>query len=329
MKITPYIVLFFATKTLAQFPPPAGQPGTTALHADSSVFVGWANQCRITRGYQDISDPALGYASVGDSSLAFGKAGSNAIVSLGDGGEALLQFEYPLIDGPGWDFAVFENSFSDDFLELAFVEVSSDGQNFYRFPSTSLTQDTVQKGPFDLLDATHLNNLAGKYRALYGTPFDLSELAGEPGLDVNRITHVKIMDVVGSIDNTYATRDQNNRKINDPWPTPFSSSGFDLDAVGVIHWDNSISLKESRVRQVEFYPNPAVDEIWLTKPAELQEMELRILSLKGELVYRADVSSSSKQRIDLGFAKQGLYILELRYQDVLETYKLIISRENH
>jgi hypothetical protein len=46
---------------------------------------------------------------------------------------------------------------------------------------------------------------------------------------------VRIIDVVGSIDPAFGTRDSLGNLINEPFPTPFSSSGFDLDAVGVIH----------------------------------------------------------------------------------------------
>jgi hypothetical protein len=115
-------------------------------------------------------------------------------------GSAILTFQNPISNGTGFDFAIFENSFNDVFLELAFVEVSSDGVNYIRFPATSNTQTTTQIGPFDNTgDATKLNNLSGKYRAQYGTPFDLQELTGNPLLNINAITHIKIIDVVGSI----------------------------------------------------------------------------------------------------------------------------------
>ena len=54
---------------------------------------------------------------------------------LGDDGSLVLTFPAPIADGAGPDFAVFENAFSTEFLELAFVEVSSDGTNFTRFPA--------------------------------------------------------------------------------------------------------------------------------------------------------------------------------------------------
>src|SRR5262249_22821173 len=113
---------------------------------------------------------------------------------------------------------------------------SSDGTNYYRFPATSDTQTTTQVASFGLLDATNLNNLAGKYVAGFGTPFDLGELAGvSPLLDVNDVRFVRIVGVVGSIDPLYATDDSVGNIVNDPWPTASASSGFDLDAVGVIN----------------------------------------------------------------------------------------------
>ena len=230
-----FIALFVVNVLLSQFHPPAGQNGTSAIFKDSNIFVNWADRCLLQRGYMSIAVPDSGFASVGDTSSACGGAGMNGVLSLGDGGIATLGFPYPITNGPGYDFAVFENSFSDDYLEMAFVEVSSDGLNFFRFPSVSNTQDSVQCGPFGLSDASKINNLAGKYRMNFGTPFDLQELQGTPGLDLNYVTHIRVIDVIGSVDSAYASFDIQGKKINDPWPTLFPSSGFDLDAVGVIH----------------------------------------------------------------------------------------------
>ena len=58
-------------------------------------------------------------------------------VALGQGGTATLTFAQPITNGPGYDFAVFGNGFSDghpEWVKPAFVEVSSDGVNFFRFP---------------------------------------------------------------------------------------------------------------------------------------------------------------------------------------------------
>ncbi|HEY2762023.1 MAG TPA: PEP-CTERM sorting domain-containing protein, partial [Pirellulales bacterium] len=183
-------------------------------------------------------NPGGGVVSFGTGASALGPAGTDttAIVSLGDGGHITLGLVQPITNGPGADFAVFENSFADTFLELAFVEVSSDGTNFFRFPSVSLTSTATQIGSFGALDPTNLYDLAGKYRVGFGTPFDLNELAGISSLlDVNDVQFVRIVDVGGTINPQFASRDSLGNIVNDPYPTAFASGGFDLDGVGVIN----------------------------------------------------------------------------------------------
>ena len=224
------------------YAPAADVPGSTAVAFDSTSIVGWATGVQeLTRGWMNISDQSQGKVSYGSASDALGPADAQndslPVVSLGDGGHITLTFASPIRNGPGADFAVFENGITDNFLELAFVEVSSNGVNFFRFKAVSLTPTATQVGPFDqTIDPTDLNNLAGKYRRGFGTPFDLAELAGTPGLDVNAVTQVRIVDVVGSIDPLYRTLDSLGNAVNDPWPTNFATGGFDLDAVGVLNF---------------------------------------------------------------------------------------------
>jgi len=316
----------------AQFPPPAGQPGSTAIYKDSSVFVAWATACSIIRGYQDISNPGLGYVTFGDSTMALGKAGINGVVSLGDGGSAILTFAKPIKNGPGWDFAVFENSFSDTFLELAFTEVSSDGIIYFRFPATSNTQDTVQIGSFGSVDATKINNLAGKYRALYGTPFDLQELTGLSGLDVNNITHLRITDVVGCIQNAYARYDHLGHKINEPWNTPFPSGGFDLDAVGVINQSTDINEFLSTTTSLSVCPNPIYNEAIIRYYLDKNtDVFIEIIDISGISVY-AEKKSNQLQGWQSAIISSmnitnGFYFLKLetKYGSVIQ--KIIISHD--
>ncbi len=244
---------------LSQYAPQVGKPGCEAIYKDSSLIKAWAIQCSLKLGWQNIADTSLGKVTVGDSLSAIGPAG-NAIVSLGDGGEAILTFANPIKNGPGFDFAIFENGFYADslaFLELAFVEVSSNGLHYVRFPSVCNADTLQQLNYFGGMDASKINNLAGKYIGLYGTPFDLEIFASLSSIDINRITHIKIIDVVGSLQNPYGNRDSNGHLINDPWPTAFPSSGFDLDAVAVIHENNETAVTELILpRKIEFFPNP-------------------------------------------------------------------------
>ncbi len=228
-----------ATLPPGPYPPGPGSPGSDAVPASDPRIVNWAATATVVRGPVDINFPAGARASFGSAADATGPSTATAedpfdVVSLGDGGSATLTFDPPFGDIPGPDFAVFENGFSGGFLELAHVEVSSDGVRFFRFPSVSLTPTDRQVDSFEAIDPTRIHNLAGKHPAGFGTPFDLAELRHHaPALDIERITHVRVIDVVGSIHPAHASHDSEGRVINDPYPTPFHSGGFDLDAVGV------------------------------------------------------------------------------------------------
>jgi len=238
------------------FAPAPGEVGTTAIHKDSSVFISWGTGVEINRGYLDIQSPIDGFASFGVESDAIGMASGTDVVSLGDGGTAIITFNRPIVNGLGADFAVFENGFSDHYIELAFVEVSSNGVDYVRFPAVSEEQDTLQIGNFNFSNCRYFYNFAGKYRANYGTPFDLEELTDSTNLDVNNITHVKLIDVVGSINSQYGTFDSQGNIINDTHPTPFPSSGFDLDALGVIN-EQPLSVSTNNFNNVTVTPNPS------------------------------------------------------------------------
>ncbi len=294
----------------AQFAPAQDQPGTTAMHADSSAFVAWATGCTVERGPMRIDRPESGLASYGADSLALGMPGGTYdIVSLGDGGNAVLTFASPIYNGPGSDFAVFENGFANAVnpdtwaLELGFVEVSSDGENFFRFPAVTYVQTNEQLGNAGSIVPAQLHNFASKYGAFYGTPFDLDEVEDNELLDKNRVTHVRIVDVVGNIDPEYATKDSEGHIVNDPWPTPFASSGFDLDAVGVINDLAHSDVSENEEEVVSLYPNPVKDRL-MVKAENLQSVE--IYNLVGQ-----QVMVSTFDIVDMGALNQGIYFVRI------------------
>lgn len=316
-----FIIVMAGNVCFGQFPPVAGEEGSTAIYKDSSVFVSWATTCEISRGWQDISNESLGLAESGSDADGLGIADGN-VVSLGDGGEALLTFESPIVNGPGYDFAVFENAFIATFLELAFVEVSSNGVDFYRFPAVSNSPTTIQIGSYGAVQATNIHNLAGKYMASYGTPFDLEELKNEAGLDVNSITHVKIVDVVGNINDLYATYDSKGNKVNDPWPTPFPQSGFDLDAVGVINQMVTGVYTSSKLN-IQIGPNPVTDGKLTINNQENSKVELTIHNSNGELVLEKTLDSNV-MNVSLINLPTGLYFYSITTEKGLEKGKLVL-----
>ncbi len=222
---------FFALCAHAQagsFAPAAGKPGSTAIAKNSTLIKAWAGD------YRNYAPGANVDAAWRDPVKGLGPAAGNSfdIVALGDAGRITLTFNGSIFNGPGWDFAVFENSFSDTFLEFAFVEVSSNGKSFFRFPAFSFTPAAVNA--FGTTDPTNIDGLAGKYRQGFGTPFDLDLFKGISAIDVNHITQVRLVDVVGNgseLDN-WPTSFGGPHRIYDPFRTA-GSGGFDLDAVGV------------------------------------------------------------------------------------------------
>lgn len=322
MKRAFFLCMAWPFLSAAQFAPAAGQPGTTAIKKDSSIIISWAAGCHVTRGLQDISNASSGYASVGDSSQAIGPADGVNVVSLGDGGSAILTFQRPVKDLAGPDFCVFENSFDPGFLELAFVEVSSDGVNFTRFPATCNVQNTVQIGPFDPnSDPVKINNLAGKYIGGYGVPFDLQELQGTAGLNTSAITHVKIIDVIGCIQSQYATKDNNNNIINDPWATPFASGGFDLDAVGVIHEVPAGLEERNHITGVSVFPTVSAAVVFLINYSA-QSLAWRLFDMAG-VELSSGTANAAKEIISIDEFKQGMYFLEIKTASSAMTIKVI------
>ncbi len=251
---------------------PDGQGGF--INADNYVnplFFGWAS------GYVNYlpDDPSSVTAQFSNPALALGPVtGDNFdVASLGDltadeltagaaPGRITLTFPKKIQDKPGADFVVFENGsiaayntggagIGGVFAELAYVEVSSNGVDFARFPSASRTAASL--GAYDTIDPTNVFGLAGKhvnaYGDCWGTPFDLANLASDPlvtgGLvNLGAIAYVRIVDIPGK--GTFL--DSAGHPIYDPWLT-FGSGGFDLEAVGVVsqeitfeEWQNAQGL---------------------------------------------------------------------------------------
>lgn len=288
------------------FPPAAGQPGSTAIHKDSSVFIAWANTCTVTRGFMQIDHPEFGYASFGSDNNGAGVAEGNStdIVSLGDAGSAILNFYPPIKNGIGPDFAVFENGFTDNYMELAFVEVSSNGIDFYRFPAYSETPLVPQLTNGSFGNCSFVHNLAGKYRQGFGTPFDLQELDSIGNLDLNAITHVKLIDVVGVVDSTYGSWDCLGRLINDPWPTNFESGGFDLDGIGVIH-QGEMNISEQSLTY-NLFPNPTNNQLFIitSTPTDLQ-----LINAQGKVLHQT--FQQRKITVNLENLDAGIYYVQL------------------
>ncbi len=247
----------------------AGIPGFVGADGDGKVtpnnrvnpvFAAWATGVVDYAPAAGVEDPwrspeqALGEIARTDNFrdiVSLGDLDAAQIAAGSKPGEITLSFESGISDAEGADFAVFENGFDNRggiFGELAYIEVSSDGVNFLRFASDSLTADPIPAQ--GVLDPTGIYNLAGKhinnasefegefFGGSWGTPFDLATLAEQElvisgKVDLTAIRYVKVIDIPGN----GSFLDAAGKPIYDPFPTtlPTTSGGFDLEAVGVLH----------------------------------------------------------------------------------------------
>lgn len=304
---------FTTQENLFPYGPQALVSGSTAVIKTDPSIKGWATNCSVNRGWMDIDTVSKGKVTFGADIDGVGAA-DNSLVSLGDSGMAVLTFNNVIYNGTGIDFVVFENGFTNGsnpeeaFLEYAFVEVSSDGTNYTRFPASCLIDSTQVPMAGQYANARKINNLAGKYIGGYGTGFDLQELAGTPGLDIDNITHIRLVDVVGSI-GAHAQRDKDGIKVNDPYPTAFPSGGFDLDAVGAMYlkWPSAIPNFAKEVN-LSVYPNPATVNIQVSfKQQPVGELYATVTDVMGNVVVSSSLNVSNT--VSLSNIASGNYYL--------------------
>mgnify|MGYP006235683977 FL=1 len=146
----------------------------------------------------------------------------------------------------------------------------------------------------------------------------MEELNGTAGLDINNITHVKVIDVVGMISGDHIQYDSNGNAINDPYATAFASGGFDLDAIGVIH-QGPLGTDEHEGLSFQVYPNPAHSNGIVSVSADIAIEHLVLTSLTGE-----HISQSKTNSIQLGYLSSGAYLLQIKTASGTHTSRILV-----
>lgn len=236
------------------------------------------------------------------------------IVSLGMGGEIVLRFDAPIVDGDGADLTVFENAFyyaigprERLFAEPAEVAASRDGINFVAWPFDTLTLAGCagtaptygDRNPFDPA-------VSG------GNAFDLAAI----GLDSVRFLRIRDVTALVAADATH------------PYWDP-TLSGFDLDAVVAIPIDGRAPAATpdgtpdatAILSQPSMIPNPAIDRVLVTHRAA---RALRVLDMHGRLRHQETVTMGSvSTMLDLRELGNGVYIVEIKGDDGERTASLL------
>jgi hypothetical protein len=99
------------------------------------------------------------------------------------------------------------------------------------------------------------------------------------------------------------SRDSKGNIINDPWPTNFASSGFDLDAVGVINQGILNGLTSPEREKLVIYNSQN------KKLTALRNLEnLQIIASNGTVI--VEISRMNQgQILDLSHLPVGIYII--------------------
>jgi hypothetical protein len=157
---------------------------------------------------------------------------------------------------------------------------------------------------------------------LFGTPFYLEDVADSAGIDINNILYIRIIDVVGSINPQYGAVDSRGNIINDPWPTSFPSSGFDLDAVALLDI-SLVGIEDEIDSELLIYPNPASERLVVRMQPGV-EAWVRLLDLNGK-PHTESIRIDELAEISIDMLTPGIYLAEIRYSGEAAYYKRFIK----
>ena len=159
--------------------------------------------------------------------------GSVHVLSLGKAGDITLCFlDEIMVDGPGYDLAVFENpviidTFGNIYLELSFVEISAVGDSFIPYPYDVDTTILPVRNP------ERYHGLAGVWPvySYNGVPYPLNpDSSGGDFFDLAEIglENARFVRIIDTGDSIY--------DMGSDMPI---AAGFDLDAIAAIHWTDA------------------------------------------------------------------------------------------
>ena len=134
----------------------------------------------------------------------------------------------------------------------------------------------------------------------------LSGMLTLPATAFDSIVYVRVIDAIGTIDPQYATYDAFGHMVNDPWPTNFASSGFDLSGVGVIH-QKPVGIDNHEMPQVFAYPNPCNGTLYIiNENAE----NVSLFDMNGILLRMVD-NGETHITLNMQSYPAGLYLLKV------------------
>jgi len=103
---------------------------------------------------------------------------------------------------------------------------------------------------------------------------------------------------------------------------PTSQEGYGIPNFESVYNVLNVESLEPDINEILLYPNPAQNEIYFKLPSKINKSEVQIVNLLGQIVLKETVNKD-KLFMDVSFLDKGLYMVQLKYNDKVETIKIL------
>ena len=104
--------------------------------------------------------------------------------------------------------------------------------------------------------------------------------------------------------------------------SPTAQEGYGIPNFEAIYSLLNIEESEENIVGISLFPNPTKNTINFTFPTEIDEMEVTVYSLLGKVV-SSKLIYRNKPSTDVSFLPNGLYMVQVKYDDTIKTIKLL------
>lgn len=102
------------------------------------------------------------------------------------------------------------------------------------------------------------------------------------------------------------------------------STGNDLIVEGSVSASGSrLTTSQSAKGQLEFYPNPTSDLVWVTGLDTDEPTEISLLDLSGKVLQSKVAQGTNRALVDVSQLRDGVYLLQLKTDNGVSTHRLV------
>jgi len=103
---------------------------------------------------------------------------------------------------------------------------------------------------------------------------------------------------------------------------PTDQEGYGIPDFESVYNVLNVESLEPEINEILLYPNPAENELYFKISSKINKVEVQIVNLLGQIVLKETVNKD-KLIMDVSFLDKGLYMVQLKYNDKVETIKIL------